>query len=376
MAKALIPIPPGYETQKLPRSVRPDWGKIDALLKQKGITAEHFARSFLRKGDAGILRHWENGGGCYKETLLAVATQLGLQNWWELWADYVAPPPAPAITVISGDERLFEQICFNTIVSASPGYLSGKSAIVHDFLNLVMKLYPDELAELSGKSHVIARGLAQFERMGWLVKMSQGVYELRYWTEGECHAAIHQRLFAEVGAMYSLAMLRNKRPGRTRWDQITFDKTVELQMKRLNRLKDLHQKVRLGDEAAETFARDIIKEDQEFHMGWRFVPTVTLPLTAALKGIDQCTNRFVETLNRCRERGIEVPPEFPSLASLVQDYYPQLDSIFMAFMKVQTGSFSAMSEVFDALHDHAYAGFNTVIGAESLVERFSRRLAH
>lgn len=375
MAKPVIPTPPGYENQKLPRTVRPDMGKIEALRRQRGLTKQQFAERCL-KGDAGIFRHWEKGGGCHKGSLVRVATQFDLQNWWTLWADYVAPLPAPAITVMSSDERLFEQLCFNTIVSASPGYLSGRSAIVKDFLSLVMKLYPDELAELSGKSHVIARGLAEFERMGWLVKTSQGVYELRYWTESECHAAIHQRLFAETGAMYSLAMLRNKKQGRTGWDQLTFDKTVHQQMQRLNRLKDLHQRVSVRDEAAEAVALEIISEDQDFHMGWRFVPTVTLPLMAALKGIDQCTNRFVETLKRCRERGIEVPPGFPSLASLVAEYYPQLEVIFTAFMNVRPESFTGMAEVFDALQKHAYAGFNTVIGAEKLIERFPRRLAH
>lgn len=363
------PTPPGFEHRKIPRLVKPDVQKIDARQKQLGLSEQQFAEKCGR-GDAGFYRHWKKGRKCYVWTLVRVAKVLGLRNWWEIWADYV--PPAPATVILTLDECLAEDLCVKTLLNPTTSLTAtGQPVGTTNFLEQVREKFPNEIAPIINQSEVIQRVLLNLESMGWLIANDDGTFSRRYWTLRECMAAIEIRCGAEDGAMLAVAMLQDPNRRDFRANMKIYKKIMQDQGERLARMKLLDKLVNRDrdDEAAAT----IIAEDDAFHRRWPFVPCAVLSYGFALRTIDQSTNRFIETLKRCKERGIEVPSDFPTLPSLVQNYYQELNAIFNKFTMVKPNDVDAMVEIRQMLRTHAHQGYNTASGAETLIARWPRR---
>lgn len=356
-----ITIPPGYEKRDLPRTFRPDYMKIIALLRQKEISEHSFALS-VGKNDAGFFRHWKNGKKCYRSTLEDATEALSLDHWWELWADYA--PPTLASEETSHEERLLERMTVETLLTGTASQTSDSPV---GFIEEVRNLFPENAA-LLGKPKVLARVLLALESMEWLVKNKDGTFSRRYWTERECMDSIDYRCGAEAGAIMSVANLQDSTRANYRDNLALYDEIRMDQQDRLEQLSELHYLV--CNEQCDEAAVQTISIDDAVHRSWNYTPSTKLSLGFALKNIDHSTNRFVETLRRCRERNIELPTSFPTLPSLVRSYYPQLKVICDKAFSLKPNDSVGFTEIYMLIRNHAMDGFNTASGAEALIERW------
>lgn len=362
--------PPGYDHRRLPRTVRPDVQKIIALLRQRGCSEQQFAEACGR-GDAGFFRHWKKNPGatCYVRLLITAAKALGLDNWWELWADYAAP--APPTTSRTLEECLIEDFAVQTLLNPTHGLsATGQPLGTTDFYQQLLTKFEPETRDLLNNADAFKKVFRDLESMGWLIANTDGTFSRRYWTLRECMASIEYRCGAEEGAMFAVAMLQEPRRDDARENLDIYGQIMEDQCKRLTEMKSLHKQiVQHQDEDA---AASMVKEDDAFHLRWPFTPCISTSFGFALKTIDQSTNRFIETLKRCKERGIPVPADFPTLPALVQNYYPDLENIFTIFTKIRPNDVEGMVAIRQLLRKHALSGFNTAWGAEQLIARWPR----
>lgn len=363
------PTPPGYEGRRLPRTVRPNVQKIEALLRQKNWSEQYFAK-LCGRGDAGFFRHWKKPDAtAYIRTLVRAAKTLGLRNWWDLWEDYVPPPPK--IVARSENEGLIERLSVSTLLDPTVGFSAmGHPSGTQDFLEQLKTKFPEETAAVASDTEAFTRVFRNLVEMGWLDDHEDGSFTKRYWTLRECTASIESRCGAEAGAILAVAMLLDPdQPGAKQNFEI-YERIVEDQQARLKVLKHDHMAiVQTRDEDA---AVNTVRNDDAFHRGWTYAPCTNTSLGFALTTIDQSTNRFVETLKRCREREIAVPADFPTLPQLVEKYYPQLDAIFAKFLTIKPNDMEGIVVIYQMLRNHALDGFKTARRAESLIERWPR----
>lgn len=360
-------MPPGY--QRLPRTVRPNVPKIEALLQQLGWSKQHLAERCGR-GDAGFIRHWEKPGAtCYIRLLIIVAQELGLKHWWELWADYVPPPP-PTLKQ-SVEEALIERLAVQTLLNATDELSeTGTPQGSTSFFDQVIGKFPEETESVRNNLDAFKAVFTNLEGMEWLIANEDGTFSRRYWTVRECVSAIEFRCYVEEGAMANVANLRDPKWGDGDDNLALYEKIIGDQWALLKEMRDAHQRVvQKRDEDA---AALIVKYDDAFHRRWPFTPCVRMSFDFSLLAIDQSTNRYIETRRRCQERDIDVPEDSQTLCELVQNYYPELENILTRFELVKPHDDEGMAIIRKMIRRHAYAGFDTTKAAETLIKKWPR----
>lgn len=367
----LPPIPPGYH--RLPRTVRPNVPKIEALLQQLGWSKQHLAERCGR-GDAGFIRHWEKPKAtCYIRLLMRVAQELGLKHWWELWADYV--PPLPPTLKQSVEEALIERLAVQTLLNPT-GELSatGTPQGSVNFFEQVIAKFPEETKSVRNNLDAFKAVFTNLERMEWLIANEDSSFSRRYWTARECVSAIDFRCYVETGGMANVTNLQDPKWGYGDDNLALYKTIIGDQWKLMKEMRKAHRRVL--DERDEDAAALLVEYDDAFHRRWPFTPCVRMSFDFSLLAIDQSTNRYIETRRRCQERNIAVPENSPTLCDLVQDYYPDLEEILTRFELVKPHDDEGMEIIRKMIRRHAYAGFDTTIAAETLIEQWPRGRSH
>lgn len=360
---------PRNESAKLPRRVPVDLEKPEAILKQRGLSKNAFAMQ-MGKADAAFLRHWQNGRQAFVRTVREMATVLGLDDWRELVVGHV-PQLLEAKPVYDRNECRVEELFVRTIGLPDPlgSPRDGTVYCSEDFLSKVERHFPIEMRDLVACRQAFEAVLDDWTVIGWLIKNSDGTYTFRYWTDTQCWRSIEVRCYNELGAISSLVETRD----RSKASRLLYDRVMKSQSDLLAKMKPAHEYMLAYD--CEKTAIKIIDFDNKFHHKWgeQDAPGVATPLDVSRHTIDHSTHRFVETIKRCKQRGISVPRDFPSLQSLVAAYYPQLREIFAAVQKLQPGDRACKMHILDLLSNHARDGFETVRSAERLVLEWPRR---
>lgn len=350
--------------------------------KPRSLRTKHSRSSLLREAnylsEVRILKLWRRGKSWPSvERLAELATVLDcdvkrLCKHLPASTDDTEPEDQYAELIISS--LLTKE--FDDYARGCGGY---RKAEVKSF---VAGQHPIAIYELNMTEREKDSVLTKLCRQGWLTKERDRhppLFYLRPWTKRQCEMALKCRIANEQLAVCAAAVLRYVSVEEDADAKADYKQIKALQEHTLREMKLVTQKLRTNQDDVD-LVYELILLDSKFHRNWAGNdPTMQRVIAYVVSCHQQLIMRLVLAQDQLGSAGMDLPAEFPTLATVVDSFYDECLEIYTKFLAVgedvcsTTGLHEGEIELREAVEQHPQNGFTHVEAALQLETIYRRR---